>query len=347
VGTAASRWKDLPPICFYYPRSIPEDAPRAGVDTFTTYSGSYVWTIKTFGALSRLGFPCYLSREVPADGLVITHRELLADDMVPGPRQFFLCIVADFYRHPYAQMHLVQNREDPLLRHPSVAWPAAFQPHWTEGGLIPRDPARGDTFANVSYFGMPHRLAPQLQGGRFLHRLRARGFDLRIVDREHWNDYGDTDAVLAVRSLANVSHHKYPPTKLYNAWLAGVPALLGNESAYRSERRNQYDYFEVRSSGEVLRTLEYLRGNRALRERVARNCALRATEVSPDRIAEQWTRTLTTMAVPAYEHWCALSPARQARFLRARRLRYAAFTARDFAARAQGFVRRKIRAALP
>jgi len=347
VGTADPRWRELPPICFYYPPGTPDDAARASVDTFAYRAGTWIWTVKTFGALSRLGFPCYLSRELPDDGIVVAHRELFDDGMIPGPRQLFACIVADFYRHPFAQLHVVQNRDDPLLRNPSPAWPAVFQHHWPEAALIPRDPLRGDEFANVSYFGLPQRLAPQLRSARFQQRLRARGFNLRIVDRQHWNDYSGTDAVLAVRSFANVSYHKFPPSKLYNSWIAGVPALLGNESAYRTERRNQYDYFEVRSPGHVLRTLEHLRGDPTLRARVARNCALRACEIGPERVAERWVRTLTTVAAPAYERWCALSSGQQESFLLVRRLRYLAFTAGDFAARAHGFVRKRLRGALP
>ena len=36
-----------------------------------------------------------------------------------------------------------------------------------------------------------------------------------------------------------------PPSKLFNSWLAGVPAVLGHESAYRAERRSDLDYIEV------------------------------------------------------------------------------------------------------
>ena len=45
--------------------------------------------------------------------------------------------------------------------------------------------------------------------------------------------------------------------------IAGVPALLGCESAYQAERRNEYDYFEVHSADEVLETLLRLRGDPA------------------------------------------------------------------------------------
>src|SRR5688572_10297122 len=226
ASTAGPSWDELPPIHFYYPPGVPDDAARSSVDAFEYRPGNFVWTVKTFGALSRLGFPCRLTRQLPQDGIIVAHRELFRDEMAPGPRQLFVCIVADFYRQPFAQLHMVQNRDDPMLRRRSPAWPAAFQPMWPEAGLIPRDPARGDKFVNVSYFGLPQRLAPQLRSARFLERMRARGFDLRMPDPHRWNDYSDTDAVLAVRSFANVSFHKFPSSKLYNSWIAGVPALL-------------------------------------------------------------------------------------------------------------------------
>jgi hypothetical protein len=35
--------------------------------------------------------------------------------------------------------------------------------------------------------------------------------------------------------------------KLYNCWHAGVPAVLGAESAFRANRRSDLDYLEVQS----------------------------------------------------------------------------------------------------
>ena len=177
--------------------------------------------------------------------------------------------------------------------------------------------------------------------------MKERGFDFQIIDRHRWNDYGDTDAVLAVRSFANVSFDKYPSSKLYNSWIAGVPALLGRESAYQAERRNAYDYFEVSSVSDVLHTLERLRDDPALRAAIAHNCAERAADVSEDRTAARWMEFLLTTAVPAYEKWCGRSASSRRAFFRDRRLAYAAVACRDFAVRAERFARKEIRAALP
>jgi hypothetical protein len=199
-------------------------------------------------------------------------------------------------------------------------------------------------FVNVSYFGLPPRLAPQLRSAKFATRLREHGFNLRIVSRDRWDDYSDTDAVLAVRSFAPVSWHKFPPSKLYNSWIAGVPALLGSESAYQAERRNEYDYFEVHSVDDVLETLLRLRADPGLRAAVARNCAERAVGVDPTRIAETWLAFLTTVAAPAWRDWQRRSAASRLGFQVARVFRYLQFVCTDFAMRGIGYVRKRVRA---
>jgi hypothetical protein len=284
---------------------------------------------------------------LPDAGIIVTHREFLANTLVPRRGQLFVCVVADFRRHPFAQLHVVQNPRDPMLVHRTRAWRAAFLPHWPESSLIPRDPMRGDAFANVSYFGMPARLAPQLRGPQFAATMREHGFNFRIVDRDKWNDYSDTDAVLAVRSFARLPFRKFPPTKLYNSWVARVPALLGPESAYQAERRGPLDYFEVGSVDAIVHTLARLRADPTLRAAVVHNADQRAADVAPDRIAKSWAVFLTTVAVPAYHEWRSRSTASRAAFLLMRLLRYPAFVWVDFVVRAVGFVRKQVRSLLP
>lgn len=337
-----------PVIHFYYPPGVGDGVVPESVGVFSRdRPGKYIWTVKTYGYLSQLGFPCRLTDRLPDEGIVVTHREFFTRRMIPNGKQLFVCVVADFWRHAFAQLHIVQNARDPMLIRRSPAWPAAFLPHWPETGLIPRDPARGDTFCNVSYFGLPTRLAPQLRSPQFAARMRDHGFNFRIVDRGGWNDYSDTDAVLAVRSFAAVSFHKYPPTKLYNSWIAGVPALLGPESAYQAERHGEYDFFEVRNVDEVLRTLVQLRDDPAVRAAVARNCAARANGVQPARIAEAWIAFLTTQAVPAYRDWSRRSSASRNMFLVSRGFRHAAWACVDVATRAVGFARKQLRSLQP
>lgn len=327
-------------VYFYYPPGLDDNVVPESVGVFVPgRPGNYVWTVKTYGILSKLGFPCCLTDRLPNEGIIVTHREFFTNDIIPNRRQLFVCIVADFWYHPFAHLHIVQN---PLFRS-SHAWPTTFIPHWPESGLIRRDPARACLFENVSYFGLPARLAPQLRSARFFTQMHEHGFNFRIVNRDRWNDYSDTDAVLAVRSFAAVPFNKFPATKLYNSWIAGVPALLGHESAYQAERRSEYDYFEVRSVDDVLRTLIRLRDNQSLRAAVESNCADRAADLIP-HIAEAWISFLTGVAIPAYRLWRRQTAANREVFRVTRRLRYTAFVCLDFFMRAYRLVRKCVRA---
>lgn len=88
-----------------------------------------------------------------------------------------------------------------------------------------------------------------------------------------WNDFSETDLVLAVRPPSGDLHLRKPATKLCNAWLAGVPAMLGPESAYRSLRRDELDFIEVGARAEaeaaVLRMLQEPARYASMRERAS------------------------------------------------------------------------------
>ena len=127
--------------------------------------------------------------------------------------------------------------------------------HFPQPALIARDPARGDRIENIAYKGLSGNLHPEFHGKAWREFLAARG--LRWVtdaveesqsrddkSKLAWNDYREVDLVLAVRLPSrNVLgrsdlHPRKPATKLYNAWRAGVPALLGPELAYRELRES-------------------------------------------------------------------------------------------------------------
>lgn len=330
-------------VFFYYPPGVSQDfIPEVKGQFLVRKAGNYVWTVRTFGYLKDFGFPCQLTAEIPPEGIIVTHRDFLPDSLMPNSRQVFVCIVADMRRHPYAQLHIVQNPADSMIRAKHDLWPACCIPLWTESGLRPRNPARGSAFTNVAYFGLLPRLAPQLRGEGFAKLMAEHGFSFRIPDPDTWNDYSETDAVLAVRSFAAVPFYKHPPSKLYNSWIAGVPALLGRESAYEAERKSELDYFEVTSIEEILQTLERIRSKPDLRAAIAQNCAERAKEVSDEALARRWIVFFETMAQPAYQAWCAKSELDIRRFLRDRRLAYQWWVGSDFIYRGGIFARKQV-----
>jgi hypothetical protein len=222
---------------------------------------------------------------------------------------FVVCYQADRPRHPYAQMHVVQNGADAACNGRSVLGRLAglqlrYLPLWTQPGLLARRDERGDLFTNVAYFGITGELDPSLNDPSGKERLRQRGFNFSIPEAVQWHDYRDVDVVVAIRSFQYPGRlWRKPPSKLFNAWMAGVPAILGRESAYQAERRSGLDFIEVSSWQEVEDALEQLRADPGLRARMVENGRRRLADVDERAMTRRWRDFLEHEAMPAYKKW--------------------------------------------
>lgn len=286
--------------------------------------GPYNWTLQTYLHLKDGPIRCGLTHSMPSDGIVIAHRDFFPDDLRPGRRLLLVCIVADREepglngRHPYAQLCLVQNPRDEMLVRPDPLWEAAYMPFWPQPGLIPRGEARGWAFENVAYFGQSKNLADQLRESTWARRLAELGLRWRVVPRWQLNDYREVDAVVAVRSFAGRDFSYKPASKLLNAWHAGVPSVLGQESAYRAERRSEFDYLEVGTFEDAVAALRRLRDDPSLRQAMVENGRRRAFDSRPERMVERWCTLLTDVATSAWRRWCARSDRERDAFLEER-----------------------------
>ncbi len=178
--------------------------------------------------------------------------------------------------------------------------------------MIKRDPNRGSKFENIAYFGVNVSLAPQLLEPSWSARLESIGLNWQIVSEERWHDYSNVDAVVAVRSFDEKQEYKHKPaSKLYNAWLAGVPAILGADSAFRAEYQTDLDYIEVKSIDEIIAALQRLRDDNQLYQAMVRNGQARGEKISSQTVTEKWKQFFTDTAIPAYYQWCKLSSLQQ------------------------------------
>ena len=200
-----------------------------------------------------------------------------------------------------ADFEIVQNPEsaDGTARH--------FLPHWPQPGLVPRDESRGNRIENLAFKGIEENLAEEFRDASWARCLAEYGVRWRCdaapwrggnVDRQslRWPDFSDVDLVLAVRPSQAATRRK-PATKLYNAWHAGVPALLGNEPAFRAIRRSELDYLEISSAAEALTAVTHLQREPALYRAMIRNGRERAVDWTIDSIARQW-RPLLEQKIP-------------------------------------------------
>lgn len=262
--------------------------------------GERAWVLQTYLRLAAAGRPVELTGEPPPDGLVVfhaKHRKWLVAHAGRLRRAILVGIRGDLHEPLVADFEILQNGcfADGRRRF--------HVPHWPQPGLVPRDPGRGDAVRRIAYKGFARNLAGEFRGRRWLRYLAARGLewdygaaefagpatdDLRLG----WHDFREVDLVLAVRPPSRRLHPEKPATKLVNAWLAGVPALLGPECAYRQLRRSPLDYLEVASVDQAIAAVERLLGEPALYRAMRERCALRAAELTPESWIETWSRLL-------------------------------------------------------
>ena len=328
-----------PSLFFYIPSLIwPDNMPdKASLNWSGFGLGIYAWTIQTYLRLREAGVPCVLVDQLPSQGIVFLHRNVFRyhrRGIKVLPKRLLVCFQGDLWPHPDAQVHVVQNRTQE--NHPIQAY---FMSHWPQPGLQPREATRGDRFETIAFFGHAANLATEFSGSEWVETLQQLGLTWRPVINtnrwnEHqtldtrWNDYRQVDAVVAVRSFDQTALiqtkaycHK-PPTKLYNAWLAGVPAILGSESGYRAERQTHLDYLEVTSCNEVLQGLIKLKENTALRQAMVNNGWSRSRVITPEHLTQQWLSFIQNTLSPIYEQWCCQSHWQQKLRVHYRRLSY-------------------------
>ena len=193
-----------------------------------------------------------------------------------------------------------------------------FIPLWIQPSTIPRDEQRNQRFENIAYFGNEIELAEEFKTEAWSNVLKSKGFNwVTATTLDKWSDYSNVDAVVAIRKCHARSHefNFKPASKLYNSWHAGIPAILGVESAYLAERRSELDYKEANSPEEVINALECLRDDPEVRKEMVRNGKIRAEETKPAVLAEKWEDFLINVATPAYQWWCSSEWTRRKYFL--------------------------------
>lgn len=305
----------LPNIYFYIPETFwPDQLPASSGENWAGFGlGIYAWTLQTYLKLREAGVSCQLTDQLPDEGIIFFHANAIrGTDIRPSSRRLLICLKAESVPSAQAQLHVVQNPWEAFNQ-----WGCYFIPHWPQPGLRPRLPERQDRFETIAFLGHSNSLAAPLLDADWQVQLQQRGLrwvpviNTNVWSRYHsidtrWNDYRHLDAIVAVRQfhLRSPRYRSKPATKLYNAWLAGVPAILGREIAYRAEGTVGEDYLEVNSMTELLSCLDQLRQLPELRQTLVGKGRMRSKHYTPEAVTQRWQQFLDTIAVPAYQDWC-------------------------------------------
>jgi len=287
--TLANRARDWPDIERLREQDIERQPARF-------VGGRNSWIAQTYlrlrAPLIERGWQVHVSTRFQPDAICIAHRDD-ANDFTGGAHRSHLVVVrADRPPVRACDHALVQN---------ALAANAGehFVPLWPQPGLLPRATSRGSRVERLAYAGRTQSSPDWFFCAAFHRALQKRGvvFD---VQHRRWNDYRDVDLAIAARVTAPGMLDVKPATKLYNAWLAGVPMLAGPEPAYRELRRSPLDFIEVNDARDALRAVDRLRADARLYRAMVDNGHQRARDFAVDAIRARWLALLDDVVVPAF-----------------------------------------------
>ena len=244
-------------------------------------------------ALEAAGWTVRASSRFGPGAVAVVHRDD-ANRFASGAHASFLVVVrADRAPVVACDFALAQNAL-------ALASKERFLPLWPQPGLRPRDAARGSGVRRIAYVGRTGSAPAWFADRDFLRALRFRGIEFE-VRRAGWDDYSGIDVALAARVDTLAQLRTKPATKLYNAWLAGVPMIAFPEPAYAELRRSPLDFIEAAGPRDVLAALDLLRANPRLYAAMAHNGRMRGSEFGVPAVRARWLEFLEGEVARAFE----------------------------------------------
>ncbi len=278
-------------------------ASRDDIRASFSENGDLAWTVQTWCRLRDQGVGGIELATEPAAGRINLAKSKTLSRRGADTALFYVSIQADYPRILWAQFHIQQNAdllcEDGGLIH-----------HWPQAGLIPRDPSR-DTVERVGFLG---NFTGNLAGSAedWSSRLSAEGLDFVAHEPERWHDFSDIDVAIGLRSFGNRRHSRKPPSKLFNAWIAGVPFIGGSESAFAQVGTAGIDHLVAHTQDEAVAQIARIRNDSGLYADIVAAGHEKAQQYSFARIASQWVDLLEGPVAARYREWAAY-PGREKR----------------------------------
>ena len=249
-----------------------------------------------------------LTEIIPNEGVILFHKGFFPKNLKPNKNQFFVCIQADYGRHRFAQMHIVQNPYqvnnfraskksvfDQLFQFTSTN----FISHWPQPSLIPRDLNRGNKIQNISFFGNKEQIPDEL-----INHLNAKFINFKThFEPLTWNDYKTTDIVLAIRTFNDNPHYNKPFSKIVNAILSDSLVIAGTESSAKFFKKNYYPELPIVSStDELIKVIDLIIENPEKSFNSLKDARSKISKFTEEGVLLQWIKILE-IATLKYEKY--------------------------------------------
>jgi Glycosyl transferases group 1 len=255
--------------------------------------GVCAWCLQTFLELRDRGLPVALMSEPQTGAVNFLHvRDLWREK--PARGRFVVSIQADYAAVPWTTVNIVQNQRQADQSR------SFWIPHWPQPGLVPRSEERRGVRC-VAYAGNETGLAGS--EAEWSWALKACNIEFRFLRCDAWNDYSQIDVLIAVRSFDRSRHTNKPPSKLLNAWHAGIPLVAGYDSAFEQVGRPGADYLRVDTLEGAIHAIRRLRDDPGLYHSLVEAGAERAREYTRDRIGDAWETLLSGPVSRRYVRW--------------------------------------------
>ncbi|MFT5548311.1 MAG: hypothetical protein ACI9CO_000225 [Candidatus Azotimanducaceae bacterium] len=259
--------------------------------------GTDAWIVSTYRILKEYGLNVSLIDSFKKGCICICHYDDLSSSKYPF-ESFVIVIRADRSRSMLCDIEVVQSPASTDHKN------SVYIPHWQQPGLIPRSGTRGNDVTTVGYFGLYRNLSAKYKTPQFTGFLKKLGVEFKVVDsHEQWSDYSQVDVVLAVRDGTPNFLASKPATKLFNAWLAGCPVLVGEEPAIRHYQQSHLDFIRVRDVDETVEAVRLLKNNPRCFLRMVERGFQRSREVDRSATALKWFAFFEDEVLFKYKAW--------------------------------------------
>ncbi len=260
--------------------------------------GEGFWILQTYCFLKYFGVDVEISQTLPDEGILVFHRRnknsLFSEDFKRVNKLILVGCRGDLHDILVPDFEILQNN------YFADGERKFAMPHWPMPNIKPRDPARGDQIKRIAFKGFAAQLHPDFLSQEWMDFLTQHNIEWvqnavtftqdgkSTFDDSVWADYSDIDLVIAVRPERNDLHTNKPALKLYNAWIAGVPAILGREYAYREVGTIGEDYIEVSCLEDAKQAITHLLNNPAAYRAMIERGRQKAPMYSHEAVCEAW-----------------------------------------------------------
>ncbi len=251
------------------------------------------WIVQTYLHLKNISDSIICSSRLLPDAINVLH----CDEMLKSPdigEYFTVSIVADRRVYLGGNLAVVQNHDQ------TITSKDRWIMHWPQTNLIASTRTGKESTFRIGFLGLKKN---SIDLKKLIDRSKYKK-EIEVVFRGpgEWHDYSDLDAVVAIRDFKS-THPQKPPTKLLNAWRAGVVFLGGKDSAYEQVGRPNEDYIRCGNADELLFEIERLVGHPEIIEKLIAAGYESVSAYTDAKIVKIWRDFFKYIAEPELIRW--------------------------------------------